>query len=70
MISRVILLGIFGVMGLRNLYPVEPEPTVLTTGQLMYKAKQGSVSEVCKKKKKQSESVKKLCKRWEEQQNA
>ena len=65
MISRAILLGVLGAIGLRNLYPAEPEPTVLTTERLMYKAKQGSVSEVCKKKKKQSDSVKELCKRWE-----
>lgn len=65
MISRVILLGLLGVIGLRNLYPAEPEPIVLTATQIREKAKYKSVSEVCKKNKKQSESVKELCKRWE-----
>jgi hypothetical protein len=63
MISRVILMGIFGVMGLRNLYP--PEPVVLTPVQIRERAKQKSVSEVCKKNKKQSKTLKDLCKRWE-----
>ena len=64
MISRVILLGIFGVMGLRNLYPIDPEPIVLTPVQLRERAKQKSVSEVCKKNKKQSKTVRDLCKQW------
>lgn len=64
MISRVILMGIFGAMGLRNLYPPEPEPTVLTPVQLRERAKQRSISEICKKNKKQSKAVKDLCKRW------
>jgi hypothetical protein len=65
MISRVILMGIFGVMGLRNLYPIDPEPIVLTPVQLRERAKQKSVSEVCRRNKKQSKTVKDLCKRWE-----
>lgn len=65
MISRVILMGIFGVMGLRNLYP--PEPTVLTPVQLRERAKQKSISEMCNKKSK-SKTTKGLCKRWKEQQ--
>jgi hypothetical protein len=65
MISRTILLGLLGLISLRNLYPAEPEPIVLTAGQVREKAKQKSVSEVCSRKKKQSESVKELCKRWE-----
>jgi len=63
-ISRVILMGIFGVMGVRNLYPTDPEPTVLTPMQLREKVKQKSVSDICKKNKKQSNTVKDLCKRW------
>lgn len=57
-------MGIFGVMGVRNLYPIEPEPTVLTPMQLREKVKQKSVSDICKKNKKQSNTVKDLCKRW------
>lgn len=64
MISRVILMGIFGVMGVRNLYPIEPEPILLTPMQLREKVKQKSVSDICKKNKKQSNTVKDLCKRW------
>jgi hypothetical protein len=64
MISRVILLGIFGVMGLRNLYPIDPEPIVLSPVQLRERAKQKSVSEVCKRNKKQSKAVRDLCKQW------
>jgi len=63
-ISRVILMGIFGVMGMRNLYPIEPEPILLTPMQLREKIKQKSVSDICKKNKKQSNTVKDLCKRW------
>jgi hypothetical protein len=57
-------MGIFGVMGVRNLYPIEPEPILLTPMQLREKVKQKSVSDICKKNKKQSNTVKDLCKRW------
>ena len=57
-------MGIFGVIGVRNLYPVEPEPILLTPMQLREKVKQKSVSDICKKNKKQSNTVKDLCKRW------
>jgi len=57
-------MGIFGVMGMRNLYPIEPEPILLTPMQLREKIKQKSVSDICKKNKKQSNTVKDLCKRW------
>lgn len=57
-------MGIFGVMGVRNLYPSEPEPILLTPMQLREKVKQKSVSDICKKNKKQSKTVKQLCKRW------
>ena len=66
MISRIILLGIFGVIGLRNLYTIEPEPVAFSPVQLRERAKQKSVSEVCKKNKKQSKVVKDLCKKWGE----
>jgi len=66
-ISRVILMGIFGVLGLRNLYSFESEPIALTPVQLRERAKQKSVSEVCKKNKKQSKTVKDLCKQWGKQ---
>lgn len=64
MISRVILLGIVGAIGLRNLYPIEPEPVVFTPTQLRERAKQKSISEMCKKNRKQSKVVKDLCKQW------
>jgi hypothetical protein len=57
-------MGIFGVMGVRNLYPTAPEPILLTPMQLREKVKQKSVSDICKKNKKQSNTVKDLCKRW------
>lgn len=65
MISRTILLGLLGLIGLRNLYPAEPEPIVLTAEQVREKAKHRSVSDVCSRKKKQSKTVQDLCKRWE-----
>jgi hypothetical protein len=63
-ISRIILLGIAGAIGLRNLYPIDSAPVVLTQTQLKERAKQKSVSEICKKNKKQSKVVKDLCKQW------
>jgi hypothetical protein len=57
MIDKIILSMVLGTVGFNGLYP---EPPVPLTGQ--QKAKQASVSAVCKKK---SKSIKKLCKQWE-----
>ena len=67
MIDRLILSVVLGTVGWNGLYP-EPKPPLT----LKQKAVQKSVSAVCERKgkKKQSEAVKKLCKRWEEQRNA
>jgi len=61
-ISRVVLCVMMGGVGLNNLIPDEPKP--LTSAQLQIKAKEASVSAVCKKKTK-SKTVQDLCKRWE-----
>jgi hypothetical protein len=50
----------FGVAGL---LPADP-PKPLTPAQLQVKAKQKSISNVCKGKRK-SKTVKQLCERWE-----
>jgi hypothetical protein len=68
MIDKLIFSAVLGTVGFNGLFPDTPQP--LTPWQLQIKAKQASVSEVCKIKKKQSETVKQLCKRWGEQQNA
>lgn len=62
MISRVIFCVMMGGVGLNNMYPDTPAP--LTTAQLQAKAKQKSISNVCKGKRK-TKTVKELCKRWE-----
>jgi len=62
MIDRIILSAVLGTLGYNGLFPDPPQP--LTPWQLQVKAKDGSKSEVCKKKK-QSKTVKELCKRWE-----
>jgi hypothetical protein len=67
MIDRLILSAVLGTVGYSGLFPDPPQP--LTPWQLQVKAKEGSKSEVCKKKKK-SKMVKQLCKRWKEQQDA
>jgi hypothetical protein len=53
-----------GGVGLNGLFPEPPKP--LTPAQLQAKAKQKSVSNVCKGKRK-SKTVKEMCRRWEEQ---
>ena len=62
MIDRLIIGVVMGVSGWINLFPDTPKP--LTPWQLQVKAKEKSVSEVCQKRKKQSKTVKQLCKRW------
>ena len=63
MIDKIIISTVLGMVGFNGLFPDSPQP--LTPWQLQVKAKQGSKSEVCKKKK-QSKTVKQLCKRWGE----
>ena len=63
MIDKIIISAVLGITGWTNLYPDPPKP--LTPWQLQVKAKEKSVSEVCDKRKKQSKTVKQLCKRWE-----
>jgi hypothetical protein len=61
MIDRLILSAVLGTVGWNGLFPDPPTP--LTTQQLMHKAKEASVSQVCEQKKK-SKELKKLCERW------
>jgi len=61
MIDKIILSAVLGTVGFSGLFPDPPQP--LTPWQLQVKAKDGSKSEVCKKKK-QSKTVKELCKLW------
>jgi hypothetical protein len=65
MIDKLLLSAVLGTVGFNGLFPDSPLPLTL-----QQKAKQASVSEVCNRKKKQSETVKQLCKRWGVQQNA
>lgn len=70
MISRVILLSAMMGWSGSNLLPPTTEPAKpLTAAQLQAKARQKSISNVCKGKRK-SKTVKDMCRRWEEQQNA
>jgi len=64
MINKIIISAVLGTVGYNGLFPDPLQP--LTPWQLQVKAKEGSKSEVCKKKK-QSKTVKQLCKRWEKQ---
>ena len=63
--KHLFLSAVLGTAGINGLFPDAPQP--LTPWQLQVKAKQASVSEVCERKKKQSETVKQLCKRWGKQ---
>jgi hypothetical protein len=65
MIDRLILSAVLGTVGFNGLNPDPPVPMTLKQ-KAVYK----SVSAVCERKgKKQSETVKRMCKRWKEQQN-
>jgi hypothetical protein len=67
MIDRLILSAVLGTVGFNGMFPNPPTPPTPLT--LKQKAKQKSVSAVCERKgKKQSKTVKQMCKRWEEQQ--
>jgi hypothetical protein len=67
MIDKIILSAVLGTVGFNGLFPDPPKP--LTTWQLQVKAKEASKSEVCKKKK-QTETVKELCRKWGKQQES
>ena len=58
MIDKLILSAVLGTVGWNGLFPEPPAPLTL-----QQKAKEASKSEVCNKKK-QSKTVKELCKRW------
>ena len=62
MIDRLILSAVLGIIGWHGLYPDVPKP--LTSAELREKAKQKSISNVCKKPRK-SKAVKELCSKWE-----
>jgi len=64
MIDKLLLSAVLGTVGFNGLFPDPPQP--LTPWQLQVKAKAASKSAVCEKKKgrKQSKTVKQLCKRW------
>jgi len=61
MIDKIILSAVLGTVGFNGLLPDPPQP--LTPWQLQLKAKAASKSAVCNKKK-QSKTVKQLCRRW------
>jgi len=61
MIDKIIISIVLGIVGYNGLFPDPPQP--LTPWQLQLKAKEASKSAVCNKKK-QSKTVKQLCKRW------
>jgi hypothetical protein len=70
MIDRIILGAVLSVTGYHGVFPDPPSPPTPLT--LKAKAKERSLSQVCSKKsnKKQSETVKRICKEWKEQQRA
>jgi hypothetical protein len=61
MIDKIILSAVLGTVGFNGLFPEPPAPP--TPWQLQVKAKEASKSAVCEKKK-QSKTLKQLCKRW------
>jgi len=65
--DRLLVASVCGWFGVTGLLPatVEP-PKPLTPAQLQAKAKHKSISNVCKGKRK-SQTVKDLCRRWENQ---
>jgi len=58
LIDKIILSAVLGTVGYSGLFPDPPVPLTL-----QQKAKDASKSAVCDKKK-QSKTVKQLCKRW------
>ncbi len=70
MIDRLILSAVLSTVGFNGLFPDPPPPVTPVT--LKEKAKERQRSEICLRKnnRHQSESVKRMCKRWKEQQGA
>ena len=69
MIDKIILSAVLGTVGYNGLFPDPPQPPQpLTPWQLQLKAKTASKSAVCNKKK-QSKTVKQLCRRWGKEPN-
>lgn len=65
--DRLLVAAVCGWVGVTGLLPPTPEPAKpLTPAQLQAKAKQKSISNVCKGKRK-SKAVKELCRKWETQ---
>jgi hypothetical protein len=58
LIDKLLLSALLGTVGYNGLFPEQPTPLTL-----QQKAKEASKSAVCEKKK-QSKTVKQLCKRW------
>jgi len=68
-LDRLILSAVLSTVGFNGLFPDPPPPPAPLT--LKQKAKMKSISGVCERKgKKQSKTVKQMCNRWREQQNA
>jgi len=67
MIDRLILGVVLSVAGWNGLFPEPPPPLTLKQ-----KAKERQLSEICSRKKpnKQTDTVKRICKQWKEQQRA
>ena len=63
--DRLLVAAVCCWLGVAGLLPADP-PKPLTPAQLQIKAKQKSISNVCKGKRK-SQTVKDLCKQWEKQ---
>ena len=63
--DRLLVASVCCWLGVAGLFPATAEPAKpLTPAQLQAKAKQRSISNVCKGKRK-SQTVKQLCERWE-----
>lgn len=70
MLDRLILSAVLSTVGWTGLFPDPPPPPAPLT--LKQKAKERSLSQVCSRKntKKQSETVKRICKEWRDQHRA
>jgi len=65
MIDRLILSAVLGTVGFNGMFP-EPKPIPTLKQKAVYK----SMSAICERKGKQTKTVKQMCDRWREQQNA